>query len=770
MTSTSTLSRVVPTINKWVYKDSVNSKDKPYFLSTSESFGKTNFSPDITVTGRVPQSMTHEWFYLYKYPQYTSVPQTQAGMGNVIRSFYSYLQPDETINLTASNLQDVNDNWFDRLFMYEGIQINGDWVPTVPSKKWSSIIKGTSISPAETMFRGLKVKFYSRKEFTETNPRNLLTNSDFNGYKFSAVLNYNGQQSTDSISYKVIQNKKWKTVTFYVEINSSDELLTYVNRKMMYEVNHFITASPAAYVASNVSGYLDWETAQTVGTNTTVYGEGTFFNREIQVGPSGGYGEIQFVYSGYTFNLQVVDILGDNLLVIETDSLGNVMDQSNSIQLSLASIVTSPSITYKYLQGGYNLATSTFEAVGINYISDLVNLNDTEKIEYITVEEDGSILPNRFIINIEDGNAFTKQSKLRVEADPNKPKSYKVSSGLVGYINTELSTPVNANLLRMGGDYSPLMRKVVWFTDIYKDHKLNQTLSTTNEERQRLVYNKFNRLGIAFASYVNLGADSYGLIKDYYFHKVNPDKADGILKLSQSGDGSPLYPLINEVAIDKRDFNVFRSSWEDGFYVNNDTQSSRQFVFGTLSAHEESSFLASTLNLPRDSYNLTSFNAIRRGNAFEELQNIKRLNNYNGDVVMWEDSSNVWIDLYLKNRVTEILTVDGAGRSLLKYVDVAQSYGDKNTLDDDIKEYIEVNLLKLLGVEQVRLWNNPSKTINQSELLSADSLQQILDTNIPEEKSFRVEYDPNHPLNVRLIYNKRPGFRHQFYVYVKISS
>jgi hypothetical protein len=770
LTSTSTLSRVVPTINKWVYKDSVNAKDKPYFLSTSESFGKTNFSPDITVSGRLPQSMTHEWFYLYKYPQYPGIPQTQAGMGNVVRSFYSYLQPEETINLTATDLQDVNDNWFERLFTYEGIEMNGDWIPTVPSKKWSNVIKGSSVSPAETMFRGLKVKFYSRKEFTESNPRNLLTNSDFNGYKFSAVLNYNGQQSEDSIVYKVIQNKKWKTVTFYVEVNSSDEFLSSVNHKLMYELNHFLTASPIDFISSNMTGYLDWETAQTVGTRTTVYGEGTFFNREIQVGPTGGYGSLEFQFSGYTFQLQILDVLGDNRIVVETSTTGSIFDTTSSIELSLGSIFNPAIIDYTYLQGGYNLGTSTFEAVGINYIAGLVNLNDTNTIQYITVEEDGTLLNNRFIINIEDGNDFVKKSRLRVEADPNKPKSYKVSSGLVGYINTELSTPVNVNLIRMGGDYTPLARKVVWFTDIYKNNKLDQSPSTATEERQQLVYNRFNRLGISFGSYVNLGSDSYGLIKDYYFHKVNPDKADGILKLSQSGDGAPVYPLINEVAIDKRNFNVFRSSWEDGFYVNNDTQSLRQFVFGTLSAHEESSFLASTLNLPRDSYDLTSFNAIRRGNAFEELQNIKRLNNYNGDVVMWEDSSNVWIDLYLKNRVTEILTLDGAGRSLLKYVDVAQSYGDKSTLNDDIKEYIEVNLLKLMGIEQVRLWNKPSKTINQSELLSADSLQQILDTNISEEKSFRVEYDPNHPLNVRLIYNKRPGFRHQFYVYVKISS
>jgi hypothetical protein len=75
-----------------------------------------------------------------------------------------------------------------------------------------------------------------------------------------------------------------------------------------------------------------------------------------------------------------------------------------------------------------------------------------------------------------------------------------------------------------------------------------------------------------------------------------------------------------------------------------------------------------------------------------------------------------------------------------------------------------------MGIEEVRLWNNPSKSIPNSEILSSSDLQSILGTGISEERSFRIEYDPNQPLNVRLIYNKRPGFRHQFYVYVKISS
>lgn len=768
---TSTLSRVVPFINKWSYKNSVNCKEKPYFLTTSEAFGKTNFAPNLEVSGRNSKAMTHEWYYIYKYPKYSSVSQTPAGMGNIVRSFYSYIQPDETIDIDVSSFTSVTENWFDRLFVYEGINVDNTWVPVKPQKKYSTFIKGSTLAPSETMFRGLKVKAYSRKEFTELNPRNLITSTEFNDYKFSAILNYN-YQSTEELTYRFIQNKKWKTLTLYIELNTSEELLSYVNRKTLYELNHFLN-SLGQPVTSSVGGYLAFNTSYAPANVLIVDGINTSLLKDVQLDQNGGYGTLTFEFYGYTFEIQVLDVFSDNKIKLQVlNSLGQIQDVTSSITLTLPSLtpLQCENIQMQYTAGGYNLATSSFERIGIQYLTELINSNDTERIQYITVEEDGTQLMNRFIINIEDGNSIIKSSSVRVEADSFKPKSYKVSSTIIGYSNTTLKKPVNVELIRLNGEYQPTYREVVTFTDIYKSHKLERVLSTTELKRQERIYAKFNRLGIAFASYDNFGIDGYGLIKNYFYHKVNPEKADGILKLSQSGDAAPVYPLINEVAIDRRNQNVFRSSWEDEFYVKNGTQVQKELVFGTLSAYEESSFLASTLNLPKDAYNITSYSGINYVTDFQALKSIKTSGNYKGDVLIYEDDTNIWIDFYLKTNLINLLVNDNAGLSIKKYVNVSQSYGDKTTLDDDIKTYVEVNLLKLMGIEEIRVWNKPSKSITSSQILSASSVQDILDSSFEEEKNFRIERDPNQPLNVRLIYNKRPGFKHQFYVYVKISS
>lgn len=777
---TSTVSRVVPTINKWVYKNGLTSRENPYFLSVSEAFGKTNFSPDLGISGRDPMSLTHEWYYIYGYPSYSSVPQTASGMGNIIRDFYSYLQPEKSINLTSGNLIDISNDWFDKIFTYEGIEINGEMVPTIINRKYTRFIKGSVHQPAETMFRGLKVKMYGRKEFVENNPRNLINTPEFNDYKFSSVLVYNNKQTQldlgltpqDSLSIKAIQNKKWKTVTIYIEINTTEEDVNYVNRKLLYNMRDFYT-SAGSPTSVPLEGYLDFSSAIGFGNSLDVKGIGTSFIRQTQVNDSGSYGYLHFDYGGYTWEAMVEKVFNNNSIRIYAPG-GTIGDTTHTQTLSLTSL---PSFIWQntdftYIGGGYNLAKTTFERVSARNITEIFNSNNTEDIQYLTVETDGTINTNRFIINIEDGNHITKSSTLITEADSKKPQSYKVSSGIIGYINTERSTPVNVELVRMSGDYTPNYRKVISFTDLYRNNKIDYDWMSISEEeaRQKIVYNRYNRLGISFASYQEAGYDKFGLIEDMHFHKINPEKADGILKLSNSTEDQPLYPLIGEIAIDKRDINVLRSSWEDGFYTKNDNQFNRSFVFGTLSASEEGAFLASTLNLPKAAYDITNYNSIIRVNSLEEMKSYKDSNNYAGDLIIFEDDSNIWMDFYLKNNLVNILKDDNAGYSIKKYVDASQSYGDKTSIDDDIIKYIESNLIQLMGIEEIRVWNQKTKQITESTVLNASNLQEILNTSFLEEKSFRLEYDTVQPLNVRLIYNKRPGFRHELYVYVKISS
>ena len=68
-----------------------------------------------------------------------------------------------------------------------------------------------------------------------------MKSSEFNGYKFSVLLKVNEDADTNSISYEVIQNKKFKFVIMYITLNLGDYWIDgNVNRKLLYELNHKI--------------------------------------------------------------------------------------------------------------------------------------------------------------------------------------------------------------------------------------------------------------------------------------------------------------------------------------------------------------------------------------------------------------------------------------------------------------------------------------------------------------------------------------------------
>lgn len=763
-------SRVVPTINKWKYYEGVNAKEMPYMLTMSEAFGKTNFSPDIEKTGRNISNMTHEWFYLYKHPIYDGIT-TDADIAEMVTKLTSYIQPEASIDLDYSKLIDVNNNWFDRLFIYDGYDVpDTGFAPAIPTTKYVRLRGGSTKAPAEALFRGLKVKLYERKEFNEPNPKNLITSTVFNDYKFTAVLNYNHDQSEDSVSIKAIQNKAFKFVCLYIELNSSEKNIETLNRTLLYSLRDFFDGNNTA-VDTTVNGYINFDITQD-GDSKYVDGEGvgTKLIRDLQLNANGSYNNIIFEYVGDTWVLPIIEIYSSTSIRIANNSNGKIYNVGGTNELDITLIPENDwsNITFKYVDGGYKLAKSLIESISAKNIADTLNNNDTENIEYITVETDGTINTNRFIINVESGNKISKHSKLVANPDPNKPNSYKVAAGSIGYNVEDRIDSYSTDLIRMSGHYTPLSRPVVSFTDLYSEYKTDQLVSP--DIREQTIYNRYNRMGVAFMSYIYRGQYKYGLIEDMFYHKVNPEKADGILKLSNTTGSQPKYPLIDEIAIDKRDVNVFRSSWEDQYYVKNGSNKQNINVYGTLSTHEESAFLASTLNLPRSQYEITAYGDITNAVSLDDMKSIKESGNFDGDVVQYEDVDRIYMDVYLDNMLIDLLESDNAGRSIKKFVLASESYGDKSTVNDDIREYIKVNLLKLMNINDLKVYNKDNNSISSSELLSEESLNDILDSGFTESKDFRVEYDNTNPLNLRVIYNKRAGFRHQLYLYTKIRS
>lgn len=385
-------------------------------------------------------------------------------------------------------------------------------------------------------------------------------------------------------------------------------------------------------------------------------------------------------------------------------------------------------------------------------------------------------------------------------------KDYDKSKKTIGY-NIVANNPYYAFIIRHSGDYTIDLEPVVTFTDIYTHFKTNRNHSTSDSREQlfktplykhslvssteiniaRSYYNKFNRCGVAFnigfikdsnvmkvvqgeaivpqAATHDLG---WGKIKNHYYHKVNEINPNGVLKLTKGGDFLPVYPLINEIAIDYKDVNVFKSSWEDGYYTRSLSSGNNINITGTFDTAEERSYLGSTVMKLQDSYFLTEF-TVQYVDSEEELDSILRTNNNDNDVVIYEDDQTLIADFYMNDVVYQKLSDLGALNTFSRFIDPINSIGDKTTLSDDMQDYVNKNLIQAFTIDQIELWVSRFKG-SQSNILSTSSIENLDDNGFTRDQSFTYRLHSDTPLNFRLIYNKRLGYSYDIRPMIKIQS
>ena len=381
--------------------------------------------------------------------------------------------------------------------------------------------------------------------------------------------------------------------------------------------------------------------------------------------------------------------------------------------------------------------------------------------------ESGDVAYNSFVLEVENGTPFYKNAYIKTAVDEDKPKSYKISSAEVGKKIVESETPYRTILRRMNGYYVPLTKDVLYFTDIYSENKALKNNAVPN--RELLIYNKFNRTGIAFSSYFDtLGLNDYGIIKNYFYHKVNTEAPDSTLKLSSGTDKLPLYPKIGEIAIDKRDLNILQSKYAENYYIKSGANNEYSFVYGTVNPIEEKAFMASTVMKVSNTYDITSFDEIQL-NSIDEL-NQYRENNKNTRSLAWtEVDDKIYADFYIKKAVLDKLLQDGIKSLFDNYVSPLKSYGDLTTTLDDLQLYSEQNIVPRFIIRSIDIYAKEGKNINTS--FNNENSSQIIDTDIyKKQTNYSTEGFVQERLNFRLIYNKKPSYNYEFKVVVKIIA
>ena len=798
-----TRSRVVPNINKWVLKDSLTVREQPYYLNANEAFGQTNFSPNFESVERDRLGMTHEWFYMDNLPAY--VENTD------LNNTFSYINFVNDFKIKPEYFKSTEFNYFDRFMVTEGFETKDEFgiktfTKTNLQKKYTLIGGGNTASFASTIFKGIRVDFKNRKEFLNAKAKEFVKTSDFNGYKFSTLLLVRGANDTNGIDYEIIQNKKFKFVIFLITVSLDDLWIDgALNRKLLYEMNHSFVWNTElenfAYSDVQLQGAMNLNDINFSNPNGVDYrvvrgishsnGTEPKFLDQINSDEDNEFGKIQVTITDstgpVTIELEIKSVDDQDQITLSdnaTDLNGNPVNISN-----IAGYIQNDA-EYVYKQGGKNAFTSILDQLSVRNVSDLLDLNDGT-IKYTTIDEDGTTLNNRFELQFENGVEIIKDASLLTVPDEDKPRSFRLRKGLIGF-NLYSADTYYPFLVRHNGNYTVDTRPIVTFTDMYTHFKtntlqtsLNQTEinreesaykhSLTNAEEIKLArdyYKRYNRCGTAF----NLGFildngnhdSAWGIIKNHFYRKVNESNAAAVTKLSTSTDKLPLYPLIGEVAIDKKDVNVFKSSWDKNYYTRSLSGGVNEAVPGTFETKEERSYLGSTIMKVKDSYEMLEFTS-NQVFSQEEQDSILANDNNTTDVVVFEDKNKVYIDFYITTTVKKLLSQDGVLTSLNKFVAPVDSAGDKTTTKDDALLYVENNLLNAFNLDMIKIYTNRIKG-KYSEILSTASIANLDDGGYMNDTNFTFKSHEQKPLNFRLIYNKRLGYSYRIRPMIKIKS
>lgn len=763
-------SRVSPFVCKWVYDDyGKDVRNKPYRLNFSEAFGIYNFSPSPLSNRQDPLSFSHEWYYLSQVPPYF----TKEGL----MESWSYFNftPDDNVSNTLGFFQNTLVDNFSNFFIVDYLKT----LSNVPSYayfdkqiRYSRMDGGDSQNYAQTFFRGVKVIAKERVESGISLDYNLnsiqtLKNSNFNDYKFAAILIPTTRLDKPNFQIKVINNKKWKTITLviFLKINypemqpgstsSIDRTLLYTLQSIISSGNFKIGGStlktfnpnigsaltnyypspvnsytPATYSSVIMTGWINpLICTGSIGGIYIIKGVGTKFLTEITKGINGLFDDIIFNIFPNVYQISKIIEVNSNGQLQALSFKVNGVDAN--LPISEASLNDFKNGYYSVIGGGYEELINRMNLASFANIYNMIN-NGASDIIYETVNANGQLSYNDFVIELSSGALNMKASYLRYVSDLNKPTLFNLQD-VVGYEFAVSKTPGVIPAYRQSGNFNIKFTNLFKFKDPYIENIVDTDETVTTYQRNVFELCRYKNTQFD-SSYIN-----FGQIRNYFFHKVNSTNPGTILELSSDTSFSSVYPLIGEVAIDKRDnFYIFSSSWDPGYFVTYFTKTKKVLSPGTLSSLEKKSFFGSKyLKVPQsvviDVFDTTEFTYFYSS----------------------ENTLNINLDLYSRFRR---YFLDKIYNLFITFINPAFTNYSHNNIEQFIESYIQTNIIPLYKVQNVNIYLK--ETAGGSDDFTWMDKNNTLKTEggLLINKNFGIQNQRNDNLNFDIIYRKKLGY------------
>ena len=809
LTSLASVSRIAPYINKWAWvNDGKDVRNHPYRLDVNLAFGLNNFAPSKWDIRQEASGFTHEWYYLSEFPLYF----TQ----DAIKSSWSYIDtaPTDSINpniatgqaYVPGTFQDITKNYFDDYFIVQKFTTGG--ITEIDRQlRYGRFSGGDEKNFSESFLRGVRIIAKDKAIGTEKpdfNARSLsyVRNGNFNDYRFSVMLVPNLPNKPES-QVKFIKNEKWKTVVMLISVDYADKCLnnsgkeSIIDRTTLYSLNSsFIVddkcapVDPIDYtdnplrgaITINGSSFNNTTGLYTINGIQNIAGQQPEFLNDLRVLEDGSYGNIKFTIGSDNYLIsgiqKVISSTQFTCSILTKNGAGIVIPTPTPTQFQLSSA------TYTVDNNGYLQFENRLNSVSFGQIFSAVNIGNPNVV-YETIAKDGSQVRNTdgtlaqtFSIELRAQTDILKSIYVGVLPTQAKPTEFNLTD-VVGYDLALQKTPNITPIARHAGYYAPYALPLLSFRDPYMNIDFNITGGVEDEAYKLKVLELCKFKNTQF----NSADATFGQIPNFFYHKVNEQDPSTILELSRESAFPSLYPLINEIGIDYKDFYIFSSNWEPSYFTKSIDKSQEEEVIGTRSMFERKSFFGSKyLKVPetiiletfepdpfikgairqpdlidgtfmyKDTPSVTLNKPLIRTEGVKQTRDIKKV------------PSTATIEFYLFNqkRLMEYLFTPIKAQ-FEKYVNKLYGWGDLETLDDDVNQYIRENILKLYKIDKVEFYTLASRkrgasTFTTAELTDAEKIENGLTIN----NSVSSKTINTNPFDLRLIYNKRTGFTESF--------
>ena len=809
-------SRVVPFINKWVYDDDGKDvRQNPYRLNADAAFRYPNFGPSFREFSASPKFYTHEWYYLQQYPPYMSFEDkltSYSYFNNPIEIGSTFANSSLDLGLsTVSGSTSINDlDYFTEYFTRETIGST-----SVSSEvKYNTFSYATDERYAETLFRGAKVVIKERVDFTDLNFNindiKFRKTTKYNDYKFAAIL----RLVENGVSIKVIENEKFKTITLLLDVGLMDDVWTklgsaptgstsqndyFIDRTLLYTLRDKIqptTPGATAYKASdvNLSGAIEHWEFDNVSSSVEIYGTYNYANgtnpnfiSEIQPNEDGSFNSISIPNPVDPTKVWVIE----DIKKISTDRIkagsikqynvgavvpGGAVPNDNYLyspaflgwNVTLPSVFSENSLWSQvpvYLEGGLNAYTGIIEDSSFANIAEKFN-SGAPDIEYITYKSDGTTLSNDKVLELSLPIETYKANYLLQKEDLDIPDSLDSETDLIGYVMSATKRSVINVMSRYNGRYQPKFNDIFYF----KDYAGVDAAGITGPRSYG--FDKYRNLEL------NTQEPKFGLIENYFYNKVNTENPKGILKLNPISGYPSLYPLIQEIAIDKRNLYSFLSNWDIAYYQKSLNRRTKELVMGYRGAIENKSFFGSKMLTIPDEIRLENFSIIQSNDLIggdANIQNVDenviqsnteqraisaeprlvseaRINRRRKEKLVQKNKF-LGLKVYSDKALIKYLRNDGIDDEFIKYINPDFSFGEDG-LDDDIEQYIINNVVPRYKIKRIIFYENQfANNVNSLNTIELDlSNLELLQKGYKISENVQIKISTDSPLNFKLIY------------------